>query len=407
MRVHSWICLAGLLVSLLPGAAGEPDAGISFLEKRTVEDPDDFLAWAQLADRYLQRLRETGNDEWLRRARTAAQASLGAVSAKSNPTGLSVSARVALAEHRFADARQQAEELLELEPGKPGTLAILTDALLESGNLGGAEKALAQLEELNAPILTLASRSARLCRLQGDADGAKQHYAAARAAAEESNSAFWSAWAEIQLGELAFSRGQWDIAEKHYAAALQKQPRWWTAQEHVAELRAAQERDDEALELYRDILRNVERPELLQAVGDLHLFRGRKEEAKLWHERALAAYERSVGEGSVSSFHHLSGFFCDSQRNPVKALEYARKDLQLRDTGASRDALAWALYHAGDIPAAGVEIAKALAINPRDSHVLYHSAMIRMSAGDIAGGQAALREAAADNPRFQSFHVHR
>jgi tetratricopeptide (TPR) repeat protein len=398
-----------LLIAALTAHSAEDsrDSGIRFLEARAKGDPADFITWNQLGDRYLQRHRETGDDAWLGKARAAAASSLEAIPAASNTGGLAVSARVALAEHRFADARKHAEQLVQHDPGKPASLAILADALLESGDLAGAEKTITKLEEAHAAELIVATRRARLARLRGNFEVARQQYEAARAAADHGSAAFWSAWAEVQLGELAFGRGDWDGASQHYAAALANQPGWWSAQEHLAEVRAAQERDDEALKLFHEVVERLPKPELLQAIGDLHLFRGRKEEAKTWHDRALAAYERANAKGSIAYFHHLAGFYCDSQRNPAEAIKWARRDLELRDSAASRDALAWALYHDGQMAAARTEIEKALASNPADPHILHHAAMIKISSGDVSGGQAALRAAAAINPRYQNFHLHR
>ncbi len=404
-RVLLTLLASGGVPFIVLGA--EPDARTAFLEKRTSSDPDDFIAWAQLAESCLQRLRETGDDQWLKKARKAANASLKAAPAKSNPGGLGASARVALAEHRFAEARSMAEQFAKLAPGKTPPLMILADALLELGDSSGAEKIIAQLEELNAPALLTQARRARICRLAGKLDDAVDHYEEARSAAIEARVDYWVAWADVQLGEVEFARGDWDKAEVHYRAALAKQPRWWVAREHLAELRAAQERDDEALEIYQELVTSEPRPELLQAVGDLHLFRLRPKEAKLWHDRALAGYKKSVADGSVAMFHHLAGFYSDSQRNAAEAVKWARKDLALRDTGATRDALAWALYRAGDFTAAQAEIGKALASSPNNPHVLQHAGLIRISAGELVSGQEALREALRLNPKFETFHVHR
>jgi len=388
-------------------AGAQTERSIAFLERRTSADADDFVAWNQLADRYLQQLRETGNDEWLRKARRATEASLRAIPAESNAAGLALSARVDLAEHRFAEARRKVDDLARLEPNKTGTLSLRADVLLESGDFEDAEKTIARLEECGVGELMVASRRGRLCLLRGERDAAREHYEKARAAAGEGSAPFWIAWTEVQLGELAFSSGDWERAEQHYTAALAKQPAWWTAQEHLAELRATQGKEEEAFSLYTKIVERIPRPELLQAIGDLHLFNKRNEEAKKWHEGALAGYQRGLEEGSPAYYHHLASFFCDSQPNGELAVKWARKDLETRDTPAARDALAWALYKAGRIEDAATEIKKALGRNPTDPHILQHAAMIQMSAGDIGGGQAALRTAAAINPRFQSFHVHR
>jgi len=88
-------------------------------------------------------------------------------------------------------------------------------------------------------------------------------------------------------------------------------------------------------------------------------------------------------------------------------VEWARKDLELRQSIQAYDALAWALYKDGQIAAAAEANRKALATGAKDAHLLYHAGMIRMSMGDFAGGRTALQEAVAINPRYNTFHVHR
>jgi tetratricopeptide (TPR) repeat protein len=114
-----------------------------------------------------------------------------------------------------------------------------------------------------------------------------------------------------------------------------------------------------------------------------------------------------VKAGHVLYFHHLAGFYADSQPDPVQALAWARRDLELRHSLEAWDALAWALYQNNQFPAAVEAIAKALASGTADAHILYHAGLIRMSAGDLTGGKAALRQAVAANPHHAAFHVHR
>jgi hypothetical protein len=109
----------------------------------------------------------------------------------------------------------------------------------------------------------------------------------------------------------------------------------------------------------------------------------------------------------MQSFHHLAGFYADSQPDAAEALKWARKDFELRQTAQSRDALAWALYKNGDLPGATAMIEQALATGAKDAHIFYHAALIRMSSGDIRGGQTAMQEAATINPHFREFHAHR
>lgn len=395
----------GIGLCLASHAAAPPDRALDFLEAKVKADPDDFVAWNQLGERCLARRRESGDEAWLARAAQAAEASLKSIPAESNPAGLALRARVDLASHRFADARDRARKLRDLQPGKPGPLIILADALLDLGENDEAARALDALDP-HSPLDTT-TRRARLALARGQRDTARDLFTKARDAAKALTppQPLTLAWCEVQLGELAHRSGDWDAAEPRYLAALDAVPEWWSALDHLAELRAAQGRTGEAFAIYEKLIAKTPRPELLQAVGDLHLFLGKADAAKPWHDRALAAYLDATAKGSVAYYHHLAGFHCDSRPDPAAALDTARKDAALRKTAGAHDALAWALYKSGDTKAAAAEIA--LATGPRDAHILQHTAMIRISNGEVAAGQAALREAAAVNPRFNAFHVHR
>ena len=211
----------------------------------------------------------------------------------------------------------------------------------------------------------------------------------------------------MQIGELAFRSGDWEAAEASYQAALRAFPDWWSAREHLAELRGAQGRTDEALALYSEVVAQTPRPELLQAAGDLLVFVRRPDEARGWHDRARAAYLRAAGASPTLYAHHFAGFFSDSQEDAAEAVKWARLDLESRHSGYAWDTLAWALYKNGAAPAALDASKKALATGLADPHVLYHAAMIAISAGEIAGGQALLRRCAEVNPSFNAFHAHR
>jgi tetratricopeptide (TPR) repeat protein len=215
------------------------------------------------------------------------------------------------------------------------------------------------------------------------------------------------AWCEVQLGELAFGEGAWERAEAHYQSALQIRPKDYSALEHVAELRGAQSRTDEAIALYEALIARMPRPDVLQAAGDLHVFIGKTEAGATLLQRALAAYRASMERGEIHYLHHLSGCYADSLNEPAKAVECARKDFASRQSVYACDALAWALYKNGEVAEAGQLATRALRTGIKDAHILFHVGMIRFAAGDLAGGKAALQDAVAINPRHNSFHAHR
>ena len=406
MRKLLLLCLVGVLAGSMPAAEPPGDPQWKWLEERVRADALDFIAWNQLGQIALRRYRETGDDAWLVRAGGAAEASMKAVGGELNPAGLALRIRCDLAEHRFAAARDGARQLCALQPGRESPLTLLGDALMELGDLPGAAKALAEVEE--PTVATLASR-ARLAWQQGDRAAAAAGFAASLVAAEEEQvpAPLTIAWCHVQVGEFAFRTGDWSKAEASYEAALAALPGWWSAREHLAELRGAQGRVDDALALYEQATASAPRPEVFQSAGDLLLFAKRGDEAKGWHDRAKQGYLRTIDQSRVLYIHHLAGFYSDSQEDAGEAVKFARKDLELRQSSGAWDALAWALYRKGDLSGAREAAGKALGSGLRDSHVLYHAAMIAMSAGEIAEGQRWLRECAQVNPHFAAFHVHR
>ena len=386
-----------------------PDKLRESFEQRVQRDPDDFIAWNTLGDHYLQVLSKTGDDSYLRLAARAAERSLEAVPAELNPAGLAIKAGAQLAAHRFAEARESATELRTLMPGKILPLQILGDALLELGDYGRAAECFHEMHQAGGNSVAVESRLARLDLIHGRTEQARERLVSALTAARtlSPRAPEIVAWCHVQLGELAFKHGDWDTAEAAYRSACEEQPDYFPALEHMAELHGARGRVDEAITLYQTLIARLARPDLLQAFGNLLLFVGQSDSAKRWHDQARNAYLDSVARGDVHYFHHLAGFFADSQPDPAKAVEWARKDLELRQGIHAYDALAWALYKDGQIAAAVEASEKALGTGTKDSHVLYHAGLIRMAAGNLAGGKRALQAALAINPRYNTFHVHR
>ena len=401
--MHSFVFAAVFASAIVVRAGDAGDAGIRFLEDRVGRDADDFIAWNQLAARYHQQLRRTGDDRFILLEMQAAEKSLKAIPAEQNPGGLAALAQAQLAAHRFAEARTAAVQLRGILPGKIRPLELLADAAIELGDYAEARKVCEELSKLEGAELSAAPRLAKLAIVEGKLESARAHFQKGLVSAEPEV----VAWFQLQLGELAFKCGDWDSAERHYAKAGEAWAEGYSVEDHIAELRGAQGRTEEALALYEKLAARVPRPEFFQALGDLCALASQPEKAATWHARAETAYLQSVKEGAVHFYHHLAGFYSDSKEDAAQAVEWARKDIGLRKSIYAHDALAWALYKKGDGTEAAAECAKALATGVRDPHLHYHAGMIRMATGDIAGGKAAMQQAAAVNPKFNTFHVHR
>jgi tetratricopeptide (TPR) repeat protein len=397
------------VASTLASQALCADAALGFLEDRVKKDPGDFTAQNMLASRYLDLFRSTGEDEWLTKARRASEISVDTVPAEVNTAGLAALARVQLAFHEFTAARDTARRLVKMAPHKAIGFATLGDALLELGDYREAAGAYEEVARRDEGGIDSETRLARLALIRGELDAAREHFSSALAQSRNLSppSPPLVAWCCVQLGQLNFSRGDLENAEKEYKAALETLPDYYAALDHLAELRAAQQQYPEAFRLYEKVIARVSRPEFSQALGDLYTLTGKIDEAKPWHERAKAGYLKSAEQGDGRYFHHLAGFYCDSVENPTEALKWARKDLEVRHSVYVRDGLAWALYRNGEFEEAAAEEKKALSEGTKDAHLFFHASMIFSANGDLARGKDFLRRATEVNPHYNAFHEHR
>jgi len=381
---------------------------IRFLEERVGRDPDDITAENRLAGQYLWQFRQTGDDRYIGLSAAAAARSLKSVPAEQNSAALGAKARAEFTLHHFAEARDDGLQLVNQEPDKVNSFAILGDALLELGDYDKAAEAYSKLHDLDDADPASVARMARLVLIRGDNETARGYYAAAITLAKSISppQPDLLAWCLVQAGQLDFITGRWDAAEEKYQAALQAHPGDWSAVDHLAELRAGQRRFDEAISTYVALVARVPRPELFQALGDVCTVAAKKDDAARWHRQALDRYLLAAAE-SPQYDHHLAGFYCDSEPNPPEALQWARKDMANRHSVYAYDSLAWALYQNGQFPPAAQAMDKALALGTKDSHLLYHASLIYYGAGDLKRGKDCLRAAAQVNPKFMEFHEHR
>lgn len=391
--------LGGLAAANTLAAAGPADVTLQFLERRVASDPLDSVAQNRLSAACILAMRSTGDLGFLDRSARAARASLAAVPAAQNPSGVLALAMAEFESHHFREALALAKQARSIDPVNAGALATIGDAELELGDYSAAETTYTSLaEEETAP--SVQARLSRLNEIKGDNQKAI-------ALLQDSVSVQDIEWYHIRLGEIFFRTGQFDAAEREYQAAQKVAPGHFLVLEHLAELRAAQGQFAAAIALYQQVVTRVPRPDYFQALGDVYLYMGKTSDAKPWHDKALAGYLQSVAQGNAHYYHHLAGFYSDSVSDPAEALRWARKDMEIRHSVYAHDSLAWAYYKNGDFTKAAEEIAHALAEGTRDAHILFHASMIFSQDGQLDRGSELLKQALAVNPRYNTFHVHR
>ena len=306
--------------------------------------------------------------------------------------------------HRLASVKRDLE-MAPLLLGRFEGRSLVADLDFQQGRYDQARAGYENAIQENCTWDTLA-RLAFLKGKMGDDDGADHLYIQAEndLTAKEMRS---FAWLELQRGVRDLARGRYDGACAHYLRANAAYSGWWHVDEHIAELTAAEGRFEEAIALFERVIERAPKPELQQALGELHVFIGKPHDAEPWFESALAAYLESVRRGDVHYFHHLADFYADVREDGSEAVKWARQDVELRENFATQSAMAWAWYRNGQLEEAMRWVDRALSSGVQEAHLFSQAATIFEAAGRGSESTGFRHAAAAINPSYRNFHIHR
>ncbi len=380
---------------------------ILFLENKIKNDPEDFSANNKLAGLYLQKLRETGDVSYLDLAFRTARTSLDSVSDVRNSGGLAALTQAEFAAHEFANARDHALRLIELEPGKSYPQGMFGDALIELGDYEKATVAYKKIAQIDSGITTNSEiKLARLAQLQGDNTAAQKHFADALIFAlnlpvPPRESVAWLRW---QLGETAFSVGDYETAEKHYRDALLTFPDYFRAVAAVGKARAARNDLQGAIEQYEKAVKILPDPNFVAALGDLYKLAGREDDAKKQYELVEQIGQLSQFNGALYN-RQLALFYADHDLKTEAAYQLAAKEYEVRRDIYGADALAWTALKAGKLAEAQTAIKDALRLGTKDAKLFYHAAMIAKAVGDETSARDYMKMALTLNPQFDPLQV--
>ncbi|MEJ7623033.1 MAG: tetratricopeptide repeat protein [Pyrinomonadaceae bacterium] len=378
------------------------DGALRLLEAKIKADPEDFSANGTLAGLYLQKLRETGNAQFLELAFRAARASLESVPEMRNAGGLAALAGAEFAAHNFAGARDHAARLTELEPGKSYPQAMLGDALVELGEYERAEAAYKIAVVLDGGLTYNGEiRSARLAQLKGNNSAVQKHYATALTLALNQpvpprETVTWLRW---QLGETAFSIGDYQMAEKHFQDALVTFPEYFRAVASMGKTRAANHDLPGAIERHEKAVRLLPDPQFVAALGDLYTLAGREEDAKRQYELVEQIGRLSELNGALYN-RSLALFYADHDIKLDGAYRLAAKEYEMRKDIYGADALAWTALKAGKLSESKAAMKDALRLGTKDARLFYHAGMIEKAGGNNVRAADYLQKALKLNPAF-------
>ncbi|MDQ3115757.1 MAG: tetratricopeptide repeat protein [Verrucomicrobiota bacterium] len=389
--------------TIIPPEEAASNHALRFYAGRVKRDPEDTRSQNALAELYLQRVRETGNEDYLPLALNAARASLRTVVAERNLGGLTALAHAEFANHAFAAARDHARRLIELNPAKSEPYAILGDASLELGAYPEAAAAFEKMKQLGEGDAGTEVRLARLAILHGAPAEAHQHFEAALALLlalpRPSNETL--AWCRWQLGEIAFAAGDYASAENYYRTALKDAPSSFRALGSMGRVRAARGDFPAAISFYEQAVRIVPVVDFMAAMGDLYQLSGRSKDAAVRYELVEQLGEHSRKVHGTPYDRRIALFLADHDLKTEQAYALARGEFDAgRHDIYGADALAWTALKAGRIAEAQAAIKEALRLGTLDARLFYHAGMIARAAGDESGAAILLRRALALNPHF-------
>jgi tetratricopeptide (TPR) repeat protein len=377
------------------------DRAIERFEERVNRNPLSAPNYTILGQLYLRRARETGDVANYPRAERALRRALELK--PDYPTAQTLLASVLMAQHRFTEALALVEDAYAKNPKDLSAFAIMGDAHLELGHYAEADKLYRELarQDANAPVLV---RLAHLEELNGRQDEAQQTMQrAADMAMESGMTAEEKAWYRVRLGHLFLDRGQIDAAAGHCEAALVLAGHSAVAVAGLGEVRAAQGRYDEAIELYQRAVQIQVEPSFLIMLGDLHARTGALKRAQDYYEQAETLAKHSTIHQAYRR--ELSLLYANHDWKPTEALALAQADLDTRRDIYAYDTLAWALYKNNQPGEAAAAMIEAMKLGTQDARLYYHAGAIYSRLGQPETARRYLEQALRINASFSVLHA--
>jgi tetratricopeptide (TPR) repeat protein len=345
---------------------GETERHVALLEEKEAVDPG-ALGLGMLAQSYLSRFAETGDETDLSRAESAARRSL-TIRERGNRAAKTALGRSLVGQHRFNEAEQSVR-------GVAGGEAVLAECLIETGRYDEALKVLSDAQATYPTDPNLKALRARLFEIDGEGERALSSYRDALAEAQTIHglSAPSRAWFHARLGNALERMGKSTEAEAEYTQALEHFPGDWRTLTSLARLTLDRGDLAGAKESASASLTIVETPEAAMVAADAAERLGENTEAA----RLRARIAKSA-TGAHKHGRSLALYFADRGERLSEAVALARDEVRVRPSIESYDALAWCLYKAGRKREAETAMRKALVRGTCDPQLLSHAKTIFM-----------------------------
>ncbi|GAA3150073.1 tetratricopeptide repeat protein [Nonomuraea roseoviolacea] len=348
------------------------------LQARLRRLPGDHRGWARLGLQYVDQARVTGDPSYYVKAEGAL--ATAARLAPEDDAVLTGRAALAAGRHEFSDAVRLAERAATVNPYGAAAYGVLADARTQLGDLSGARRAVDRMMGLRPGVASFA-RASYAAELRGDQKGAREFL---KYALDDACTPADIAYVRHYLGELALHAGDLREAGDQYGRALAADPAYTPALAGQARVAALGGRLSEALTLYDRVVQRLPLPQYLIEQGETAARAGRPADWTL-----LRAQRGLLESAGVRDDLTWAEFEAD-HGDPRQAVRHARAEYARNPNLVAADALAWALFRAGDAKAALPYAVKATSTGWRNPLLRHHRARIEQALGDRRADAAAL-----------------
>ncbi len=384
-----------------PPLSSKTEMEIAALEESIRQNPPNASTATRLGQAYLQKARATIDPMYLNRAESLFKRALELDSRDFQAiVGLG---SISLSRHEFRDAITWGERGLSINPWSSELYGILGDANVELGDYSRAVQLFQKMVD-RKPQLSSYSRVSYLRELHGDLPGAidAMRMAVSAGGPQREN----TAWARVHLGNLLINSRDYGSAQREYEAALTDFPNYSHAFAGLGNLRIAQGRERDALELYKRVVQTMRLPAYRIVLADLYEALGQHELANREYAliQEIERFNRANGKDTEPELILFAADHAD-QTEIGEVLASARRQFERQPNVKMADALAWCLYKAHQSGSAKTAVQQAIALGTADPLMLYHAGMIHLSLGEREKARAYLTRALATNRHFSIRHA--
>ena len=357
-------------------------------------DPSRYQAYDDLAYNLVKQAGETSDRTNLDSAEGALEKSFAI--APKNFQGEKTHVFLLLAEGEYSKALVEAKALNHDTPDDVLLWGYLADAETAMGDYDAAETAAQWMLNLRPGNVPGLLRGAELRTAWGDTEGAITFLEQALQATPVFETGDVAAIL-TKIAEIRFATGKIEAAEAMDERALNAFPDYYAALESLAQVRTAQGRYAEAVELMQKRIAAAPRAENLYELAEALERAGRSDDAA----QAFASFEKQAREEishTDNANRELVFYYTDHAASPAEALRIATLEAARRHDARTLDAYAWALYANQDYAAARAQIAKVQAVGVRDPTILFHAGAIAAQLNDRTAANRYLNESLELNP---------